>query len=111
MIGFRLFRSQMPSLLLYALFPRVKQKELTSFTIESPLAKIFASISSLSLGGEMRKLIVGYLCTPLILLSPCCSQSPIYLQVPPAYWDINANKYLVLFRFSHALTVPQSLMA
>ena len=33
MIGFRLFRSQMPSLLLYALFPRVKQKELTSFTI------------------------------------------------------------------------------
>jgi hypothetical protein len=34
MIGFRLFRSQMPSLLLYALFPRVKQKELTSFTIE-----------------------------------------------------------------------------
>ena len=35
MIGFRLFRSQMPSLLLYALFPRVKQKELTSFTIAS----------------------------------------------------------------------------
>ena len=33
MIGFRLFRSQTPSLLLYALFPRVKQKELTSFTI------------------------------------------------------------------------------
>ena len=36
MIGFRLFRSQMPSLLLYALFPRVKQKELTSFTINPP---------------------------------------------------------------------------
>ena len=42
---------------------------------------------------------------------PCCSQSPIYPQVPPAYWGINANKYLMLFRFSHAPTVPQSLMA
>ncbi len=33
MIGFQLFRSQMTSLLLYALFHNVKQKELTSFTI------------------------------------------------------------------------------
>ena len=39
MIGFRLFRSQMPSLLLYALFPRVKQKELTSFTIVNNLGR------------------------------------------------------------------------
>ena len=39
MIGFRLFRSQMPSLLLYALFPRVKQKELTSFTINKEKAE------------------------------------------------------------------------
>ena len=60
---------------------------------------------------DLRKLIVGYLCTPLILLPPCCSPSPIYLQVLPAYWDINVNRYLMLFRFSHALTVPQSLMA
>ncbi len=40
MIGFRLFRSQMPSLLLYALFPRVKQKELTSFTIIFKLCEV-----------------------------------------------------------------------
>ena len=42
MIGFRLFRSQMPSLLLYALFPRVKQKELTSFTIKYLLCPVLA---------------------------------------------------------------------
>ena len=44
MIGFRLFRSQMPSLLLYPLFPRVKQKELTSFTIISFDNKMFIHV-------------------------------------------------------------------
>ncbi len=39
----------MPSLLLYALFPRVKQKELTSFTISITLdAEIIEKIKTLA---------------------------------------------------------------
>lgn len=55
MIGFRLFRSQMPSLLLYALFPRVKQKELTSFTIIliMPVLKVCFSLLFLDVGKPM----------------------------------------------------------
>ena len=54
-----------------------------------PLALIFASISSLSLG-EIRKLIVGYLCTPLIA-TPLHWQFPTSLPILLVYWDTNVS--------------------
>ena len=47
----------MPSLLLYALFPRVKQKELTSFTIYEENKLAFKNITDTIIDQEDDKLI------------------------------------------------------